>query len=176
MHIVLAVLSGLAAVFWVIYRLDREGFDFASLNPFLWKRRANWKQKLERDAIYLLETPLEVASLLMVAIAKETGEISMEEKLVIKGLMVSDLKRSQEESEKYFSVSSHFLQKHETIVGKVAKIIEPVKDQFTTEQTSSIDELLTSIASVAGCPSAPQQAVLSEFREAVGGKPKQESW
>ena len=54
MHIVLGVLSAVAGLIWAIVALQRSGFDPASLNPFLWYRRSQWRKK-ERTADSLRE-------------------------------------------------------------------------------------------------------------------------
>lgn len=176
MHVLLAILSGLAAVFWALWRLDREGFDFAALNPFLWKRRAHWRQQYEADPLFLLSAPLEVASVLMLAIAREKGEISLEEIYQIKAMMVSKLGRTPQQADELFRASSHLLRQHDSIRGKVADILSPCRNAFTAMHVDTIDGLLTAIVAIAGPASREQAAIMDEFRSFFRPQSSEDAW
>jgi len=169
MHILLALLSGLGGVIWAIYYLDRTGFDFASLNPFLWMRRAHWKRQYEKDPLFSLNSPLEVACVLLLGVAKEAGEITSDERAAIKALMMSELKRPQREADDLYQASAFLLRDHESIVGKVGRIVEDSRSRFTPEQVDSIESLLESVARTGRAPTERQLAVIDEFREEFRG-------
>jgi hypothetical protein len=173
---ILAILTGLGGVLWALYYLNRDGFDFAALNPFLWKRRAHWKQQYGKLPIFCLTAPIDVAAVLLLAVAKETGEISLEEKNTIKDLMISELKRSRKEADELFVLATHLLNEHGSIIGKVGDILQGCKATFSPEQIQSLGDLLTTVAHVAGDPSERQQTILSEFAGAFHAPSSSDNW
>ena len=46
MHIILSVITALGGLIWAIVALQRSGFDINSLNPFLWHRHNQWREKI----------------------------------------------------------------------------------------------------------------------------------
>lgn len=80
MHIVIGVISALAGLCWALIALQRSGLDLNELNPFLWARRRKWRMLYGARPIFNLTKPLEVAALLIVAVLKEEGDISREQK------------------------------------------------------------------------------------------------
>ena len=73
MHILIAFLGSLVTVF---YLLDRLGIDIGGFNPFHWHRKRKWTKQYNADPIYSVEDPMQVASLLILGVAKLDGVIS----------------------------------------------------------------------------------------------------
>ncbi len=45
MHVIIGVLGSIITILILLNRLAEAGIDLGGLNPFLWKRRRQWKQK-----------------------------------------------------------------------------------------------------------------------------------
>jgi hypothetical protein len=90
MHIVLGVLSAVAGLVWAMVALQRSGFDPASLNPFLWYRRSQWRRKYGTSPILNLDNPMDVAAVLILGTAKCEGEISTEQKRAVQSIFETE--------------------------------------------------------------------------------------
>lgn len=80
MHIVLGVLGVVVTILVLLNRLQEGGIDIGWLNPFSWHRRRTFRNKYHTPAAYSLDSPMDVAALYMVAIAKADGDITREQK------------------------------------------------------------------------------------------------
>ena len=109
MHIVITLITALGGLFWAMYYLQRSGFDFNSLNPFLWHRRAQWQNKYNTKPIYNLSEPLDVAVLLLLGIAKCEGEISAEQKQQLLKILENEFHLSGDQASDQLLASSHLL-------------------------------------------------------------------
>lgn len=72
MHI-LAILGAIITILILMRRLDDAGIDIGWLNPFLWRRRRKWRNQLEANPLFSIESPRDLAALLAVAVAKRDG-------------------------------------------------------------------------------------------------------
>ena len=97
MHIVIAVITALAGLIWALNALQRGGFDFNSLNPFLAYRRWQWRSTYGGKAIYKLERPMDVAAVLLLGVAKADGEITSDQKRLLLEMFQSEFNISRDE-------------------------------------------------------------------------------
>lgn len=176
MHILIGVLTALAGLIWGLYRLQNAGLDLNAFNPFLWHRRRQWEKKAGVPAIYTLERPVDVAGLLLLGIARETGEISLEEKNRIRDLMVSVLKRTPNEARDLFAASSYLLRDYPSINGKVAGIIERSAKSFDPDQVESMRNLMLQVAGIDGGPSDAQLEIIAQFDQALRSTGESGAW
>ena len=73
MHVLLGLLGTIVTILVLLYRLSDIGINLGGLNPFSWRRRRAWQQKLEANPIFSLEDPREVAAVLLVGTAEHVG-------------------------------------------------------------------------------------------------------
>ena len=108
MHIVIGVLTALAGLIWAIVALQRAGIDLNAFNPFLWHRRALFYNKPAANQIYTLGSPMEVAALMLLGIAKCEGEISAQQKKAIIGIFENEFHLSRDEAADRCAAAGHF--------------------------------------------------------------------
>ncbi len=80
MHIILGVLGAIITILILVNRLSENGINIGWLNPFAWKRRREWAKKYHANPVYSLTSPMQVTSLITIALAKSEGEVSTEQK------------------------------------------------------------------------------------------------
>lgn len=80
MHIIIATISAIAGLLWALNHLQNSGVALNSFNPFLWARRRKWAKQLGAKPMYGLTDSMEAAALLVVAVAKEHGDITRDTK------------------------------------------------------------------------------------------------
>ena len=98
MHIVIAAITALAGLLWAINSLQRSGFHFSSLNPFLAYRRWQWRKHLRRQPIYQLDRPMDVAAVLLLGVAKADGDITSDQKRELQAMFQSEFEISRDEA------------------------------------------------------------------------------
>ena len=76
----IAAITAIAGLLWALNALQRSGFHFSSLNPFLAYRRWQWSRTYGGRPIYKLERPIDVAAVLLLGVAKADGAITSDQK------------------------------------------------------------------------------------------------
>jgi len=148
MHIVLAVLSTLAGLIWALAALQRSGFNPSSINPFLWLRRARWRKRYGIPPLYRLEAPMDVAAVLILGTVKCEGEISAEQKRVIRTVFEQEFKLDGNAAADLLLASAYLIRDELYLVDKLEKIIGPVSGQFTVQQATSLLSLMTRVGTL----------------------------
>ncbi len=89
MHILLALISAVTGLLWILYRLHQAGVDINGFNPFHWyRRRRQWQQQYGSDPLHQLDTPLEAVGVILVLVLKGKGGITREAKAELVQLFV----------------------------------------------------------------------------------------
>ncbi len=81
MHIILGVLGIVVTILILLNRLSESGIDIGWLNPFSWYRRRKYRQQHDLNPIFKLESPLDIAALYLVGVAKADGDITVSQKI-----------------------------------------------------------------------------------------------
>jgi len=95
---ILAVLGAIVTILILLNRLANAGVDLGGLNPFLWHRRKKWKDKLEGNPIYQMDSSMDVVALYMLAVVKADGDITKDDKYLLLGLFKSEFNLSTKEA------------------------------------------------------------------------------
>ena len=170
-----AVLSIAPALIWALVALHRSGVDLNGINPFLWKRRRDWKARRTARAIFLLEEPIEVACVLLVAVAREGSELITEDRERLVGIFMQELKLDERKAREQLKLAEYMLRDGPSIVGEVGKIVGPCRDKFNQTQADSLRSLLPT-ATGSSHPLTPRQnAIIAEF-DAVFRKGSRGKW
>jgi uncharacterized tellurite resistance protein B-like protein len=161
MHIVIAVITAVAGLFWALTSLRNSGFQFSSLNPFLAIRRWRWSRDFGAKPLYKLDRPMDAAAVLLVAMAKADGLISAEQKQTILSLFERHFEISASEASALFAASSHLLRDELSIVAGVPHILERSAARFEPNQVTELLAMMRKIAALDGSINTEQQELLS---------------
>ncbi|UJF17264.1 TerB family tellurite resistance protein [Vibrio sp. SS-MA-C1-2] len=163
MHIILGILGVVVTILVLLNRLQEGGIDIGWLNPFSWNRRRKFRQQYELPSYYSLDSPMDVAALFMLSIAKADGDITKEQKNELLELFQTEFKLSFEESKSLLASSSHILGNGAEVKSNPKSVIAKSFESFTPEQSESTKQLLTHVANIEGQPSSEQQKLLKSI-------------
>ncbi len=178
MHIILGLLGTIVTILILLKRLAQAGIDLGGLNPFLWRRRRNWRYAIEGNPIFSLEDPKEIAALLVVGVAKVDGVLSAEEKQALHQEFQGTFAFSSREAASLLASSVHMLGDAGVLREQSANVLKGSRDKFSPEQTASLLAMMDRIASTDGAPSEQQQKLLNAVRTELAPPPVSEgpSW
>lgn len=176
MHILLGLLGSIITLLILIKRLESTGFRLSDLNPFAWQRRRQWRKRYHDKPLYNLTDPLHVAATLLVATARCDGEMSNEEKQHVFKIFENQLNLSPSQAEEYFKSSAFLLRSEGEITSQVSKIMEPSKDRFSREQSSSLIDLMTEIATISDKPRESHHALIAAVSKELNPDNNTNTW
>jgi uncharacterized tellurite resistance protein B-like protein len=148
MHIVLAFLGSVVTILILLSRLAEMGIDLGGLNPFLLYRRKKWKNQIHGNPIYHIDSPMEMVALLMVAVAKSSGDMSSEEKRKILDLFTSEFHLSKKDAAALMIASVYLLRDGSDLREHMKKVVEKSLKKFTEEQADSAFSLINEVANL----------------------------
>jgi uncharacterized tellurite resistance protein B-like protein len=173
-HIILAFLGVVVTILVLLSRLQENGIDIGWLNPFSWHRRRKYRNHHDLNPAFKLESPMEVAALYMVAVAKVDGDISREQKERIIALFQTEFHLTSDEARGLLGSSVHLLGQTQEVFNTPHKVIERCYDKISPEQAESICHLLNEVAKVEGTNSQAQEKLVANIKKACpqikGGK------
>jgi len=161
MHIVLSIITALAGLAWALSSLQKSGFDFNSLNPFLWQRRSAWRKKHDTKPIYKLSEPLDVAAILLLGIAKCEGEVSVEQKNKLIEIFQNEFHLSPDQASDQLLASSHLLRDEIYIVDNISNLMERSGPKFSPSQTTSLLSLMEQVSMIESPINEEQRKLIS---------------
>ena len=160
MHVILGLLGVIVTILVLLKRLQAGGIDIGWLNPFSWHRRRKFRKEYYLAPSYSLSSPMEVAALLMLAVAKADGDITKGQKDKILDLFQTDFKLSEPDAKSLFGASAHVLGNGEDVKASPQNVLKKSADQFSTEQVASTKLLLELVARIEGEPTVEQTKLL----------------
>jgi len=163
MHILIGFLG---SVVTVLYLLDRLGIDLGGMNPFHWYRRRAFVKKYGSDPIYSIEDPVHIAALLVIGSAKLDGDLTAEQKKAAQDQFKSEFSMDEREASQLFGSAAHLLAAPQLIDTQLEKLADRNKDDFSSEQASSLMRMMVKVASADGSLSARQQEFIDGVRSA----------
>ena len=175
MHIIIAAITAIAGLIWALNSLQRSGFDLNSLNPFYWIRRKRWEEK-QINPLYSVETPREMAALLMFGVLKQAGDPTAEQKKNLLDLYENELKFGPKESNEMYSLASYLINTDPNYTHKVPQLMAPALQDITEHQLSSTYELVERVATFSNTPNAAQADFLKAISETVEKRKAKSSW
>ncbi|MDX1527789.1 MAG: TerB family tellurite resistance protein [Gammaproteobacteria bacterium] len=168
MHYVIAFITALAGLLWALNSLQRSGVDLNAFNPFVWWRRRQLANFYGANPLHVLDNPMEVAALLMLATAKFDGEVSREEKHFLLKTFEEEFHVSAHEASSLLSQASYLLRDETDITAQLEKILERSRSAFTDEQVESTVDLMQRTASLEGPPGDGKLALIGETSRILG--------
>ena len=169
MHVVIALLGGLATI---LYLLNHLGVDIGWLNPYWWKRRRQWAAKYQGDPIHSIEDPLQVAALLIIGVAKIAGDLTAEQKQAIRDQFSEKFSMSEKETSDLLGSATHLLAAPQLVGTQLKELARRNTDRFSSEQAESMLVMMEKTAAAEGEPSDEQREYLYEMRAAFAPQPK----
>ncbi|MCL2160680.1 MAG: TerB family tellurite resistance protein [Betaproteobacteria bacterium] len=178
MHIVIGVVTAVAGLIWALVALQRAGFNIASLDPFAWYRRSQWKKLYGGQPLYALSNPIDVAAVLLLGVAKCEGEISAEQKKEILHIFEQSFHLSSTDASDLLLASAHLIRNEVYISDRLPKILEPGKQHFTPALVDSLLQMMRRVSVIEGPVNDEQEKLITGtekfFRAALRYKP--DSW
>ena len=165
MHIILGVLGSVVTVLWLLHRLAEMGIDLGGLNPWLWQRRRKWRKQYEGNPIYTIDSPMEATALLVTAVAKADGDMSVEEKKAILAMFESEFHLSKRDAAGLLISSVHLLGNGEALHSNLEGVLKRSQENFTPEQSESALGMVDSIGRIGGGHSEPQADLMQQIRQ-----------
>lgn len=165
MTIVIGIITALAGLIWALNSLQRSGVDLNAFSPFTWLRRRQWEKKLGTKPMHALTDTMEAASLLVVAVAKEDGEITRDTKMDILTMFEEEFGISRKRSIELFSSSSYLINGEMNLAGEVKNILAPTKATFDDEKTQIVLRMLEKISKAEDQASAEQQELIAAVKK-----------
>ncbi len=162
MHYVIGFITAIAGLLWALNSLQRSGVDLNAFNPFVWWRRRQIAKFYGANPLHVLDNPMEVAALLMLATAKCDGEVSREEKQFLLQTFEKEFHVSAHEASSLLSQASYLLRDESDITGELEKILDRSRSSFTDEQIESTINLMEKTASLEGPPGKVKKALINE--------------
>ena len=161
MHIILGFLGTIVTILWLLHRLAEMGIDLGGLNPWLWRRRRNWKNRYEANPIYVIESPMEATAVLITAVAKADGVISSEEKQEVLNIFESEFSLSKREAAELLISSDFLLGDGDAVRSNMEGVLQPSLESFSEEQAASAVQLIRRMAAVGGNSSPIQNEIVA---------------
>jgi uncharacterized tellurite resistance protein B-like protein len=175
MHIILGALGLVVTILVLLKRLQDGGIDIGWLNPFSWMRRRKFRKQYEASPVYTLESPMDVAALFLVAIAKTDGEMSKEQKARILQLFETEFKLSHKEAKSLLGSSVHLYGRGDEVTSKLEAVIARSRESFSKDNVESVKYMLGEVSKAEG-EATPEQYKLIKEIEAVLPKFETTKW
>jgi uncharacterized tellurite resistance protein B-like protein len=165
MHIILALAGAIITILILLRKLGDAGITLDSINPFAWHRRHQWRKKYHSKPLFNIEDPLKAAALMIVAVAKADGDISLEEKQHILKLFEQEFGFSAKEAAGLFTSSVFFLKDEVDISSYVSRILEPSSQRFSEHQITFTVECMKQVAGLVSDHSESKNLLIRLFSE-----------
>jgi uncharacterized tellurite resistance protein B-like protein len=175
---IIAVITALAGLFWALNALQRSGFQFSSLNPFLAWRRWQWVRSHGARPVYKLEKPIDVAAVLLLGVAKADGEITSDQKKELLAMFQSEFRISRDEASDLLLASSHLIRDEIYLVDNLDKVLERSSSRFEPDTISSLLAMMRRVAALDGSINTEQRKLIdaTERYFAARFKPAVNKW
>jgi uncharacterized tellurite resistance protein B-like protein len=157
---IIAAITALAGLLWALSSLQRSGFHFSSLNPFLAYRRWQWTKTYGGKPIYKLDRPMDVAAVLLLGIAKADGEITSDQKKVLLEMFQNEFRISRDEASDLLLASSHLIRDEIYLIDHLDRILERSAPRFEPDSVASLLAMMLRIAVMDGPVNGEQQRLL----------------
>lgn len=160
MTIVIGIISALIGLIYALNKLQDSGVDLNAFSPFTYLRRRNWEKKLGTKPMHAVTDTMEAASLLVVAVAKEDGEITRDTKMDILKMFEQEFGVSRKRAIELFSSSAYLINGEMNLASEVKNILAPTKATFDDEKTQILIRMLDAVSNAEESVSTEQQAII----------------
>lgn len=169
---IIAVITALAGLVWALNSLQRSGFQFSSLNPFLAYRRWQWTKTYGGKPIYKLDRPMDVAAVLLLGIAKADGDITSDQKKELLAMFQGEFNLSRDEASDLLLASSYLIRDEIYLVDRLDKILARSAPRFDPEAVTSLLAMMRRVAVLDGSVNSEQQKLIDATERFFGERTK----
>ena len=163
MHIILGLLGVIVTILVLLNRLQENGLDIGWLNPFSWHRRRKYRINHDLNPVFKLESPMDVAAVYMLAVAKVDGDLTQEQKTKILSLFQSEFHLNQKESEDLLGSSAHLLFQDDGVFSTPSRVMNRCYYKITSEQCESINAMVDKMA-LGNAPSTKRDVLVAKIK------------
>lgn len=146
MHIVIGIITAVAGLIWALNSLQNAGVNLNAFNPFAWARRRRWEKQLGTKPMHGLTESMDAAALLVVAVAKEHGDITRETKMEILSMFENEFGVKRSKSIEMYSSSIYLIEGTLNMASEVRHILKPSKEKFTDSHIAKLLAMLNAAA------------------------------
>jgi len=157
-------------------RLADAGIDLGGLNPFLWRRRREWRGKFDANPLFLISDPKEVAAVLAVGVAKIDGDITSEDKRALLQEFESTFAMKPRGASELLGSSVYLLGDPAILLTHLDAVLARARDKFTSEQVISTLAMLERIAGTSRGPSQRQRELIDAIRTRLASSQPAGTW
>lgn len=176
MHILIGLITAIAGLVWALNSLQNAGVNLNAFNPFAWARRRKWEKKFGTKPMHALTDSIDAAALLVVAVAKEQGDIARETKLRILSLFEAEFGIKRDRSIELYAASVYMLQGALNVAKEVRHILKPSKDSFETAHVTKLIEMLHKVVSFDDITDGQQLIIKAVTQELIDDGDQPENW
>jgi uncharacterized tellurite resistance protein B-like protein len=170
---VIAIITAIAGLFWALTALQRSGFQFSSLNPFLAWRRWQWSRSYGMRPIYKLERPMDVAAVLLLGVAKADGDITSDQKRELLAMFQGEFSISRDEASDLLLASSHLIRDEIYLVDNLDKVLARSAERFEPDAVASLLGMMRKVAALDGSINAEQRKLIEATERYFAGRSRQ---
>jgi uncharacterized tellurite resistance protein B-like protein len=152
MHILLGILFGIAALLYVFNMLSRnagEAVDNARGLANL-PRRLRWQAQQRRASIRALEDPREAAVVLLLAVARATGDVSSAQKQAIAGFAIDEFRVGAREAQDMILLAGFMLRDVFEFREELRFVLAPLDKALGPAERSRLLEAAREVAEADG--------------------------
>lgn len=175
MHILIGIITAIAGLIWALHSLQNAGVDLNAFNPFTWARRRKWEKQLGTKPMHALTDTMEAAALLVVAVARQKGDITREVKQETLSLFQTEFGVNESRAAELFSASSHLITGVLDMALEVRHVLAPSKEDFQVTQVEKLLQMLRQVAALEGGANESQQRIIEAVRNELN-PPEARSW
>ncbi|MFT6033199.1 MAG: putative tellurite resistance protein B-like protein [Arenicella sp.] len=164
MHMLLSLLGTIVTIVILFKRLSDSGIDLSWLNPFSANQeQPSGKSSDQKDQLFSVSDPLEVAALLAITIAKIDGDLSSHEKTVLLKLFQSEFHCSEQQASDLLLSSNTLFGDGRLAISMPGQIMQSSLQSFSPEKAQSVMHLLNTISQVDSNNHAAKQGFVNQI-------------
>lgn len=164
MHFLLAVIGFVVTVAILLKRLADAGITLGGLNPFPSPSTKTPRTALVDPRIYELKNPLQAAGVMLVGVAKVSGDLSDATRTCLLGIIRREFSQTEEEALAFLQVSEAVVGDGTPLKEDMAEVLRPVLPQMTLEQRDSLLEMMEEVAASDDRGGPARRAFLNEAK------------
>lgn len=170
MGVILAILGFIVTFTMAMEALKRIGLDVGWLNPLTFFRRRAWKNKVKTPPLYALDHPVDVVSVLALAMVQTSGAVTIEQKNGVQALLQEHLSLSEADASGLWVSSGYLLRQAPLDPKEVPAIMARSADKFSEYHEQTLLKILSAAALIDPPINDKQQQLMDAVNAYFGKK------
>lgn len=176
MHIVIGIITAIAGLIWALNSLQNAGVNLNAFNPFTWARRRKWEKQLGTKPMHGLTESMDAAALLVVAVAKEHGDITRETKLKILSMFENEFGVKRNKSIEMYASSIYLIDGSLNMADEVRHILKPCKEKFSDKHIAKLLGMLNETINLEDVTESQRAIIKSVEKEFKINEVQSQNW